>query len=416
MSNPTYDYLIVGGGAAGLSLAYQLIHSLLGDRSILIIEPDAKDRNDRTFCFWSNRPMPFDDIAYRAWRRVRLVNEDSASAIDLRDYQYEMIRGLDFYQFVRDELAQHPNVTFMRGAVDRIEDGIEGASVVVGGQSFAGRWIFDSRFRVAKFKPDQTRYHSLQQHFKGWLIETAEAAFDPHAATLFDFRTPQTDELRFFYVLPLSEHEALIEFVLLSPEKYDQALRDYVENTLGIKHYRVVATEGGVSPLTDFPFERRTSEHVMTIGTPGGRVKPSSGYAFTRIQNDSSAIVQSLIKTGQPFNLPADSRLYRLCDALLLDIMSRHGESLPAIFATMFKRNPIDRVFRFLDETASAGDIVALIASMPPRPFLAALFRVKGLYPIRRAFAGRFTSPTPAHKTKPRSLRDLVTSWLKITF
>ena len=109
MSNPTYDYIIVGGGAAGLSLAYQLIHSLLGNRTILIIEPDAKDRNDRTFCFWSNRPGPFDDLAYRAWRQVRLVNEDSAGTIDLRDYQYEMIRGLDFYQFTQAELAQHPN-------------------------------------------------------------------------------------------------------------------------------------------------------------------------------------------------------------------------------------------------------------------------------------------------------------------
>ena len=148
----------------------------------------------------------------------------------------------------------------------------------------------------------------------------------------------------------------------------------------------IVATEGGVSPLTDYPFERRTSEHVMTIGTPGGRVKPSSGYAFTHIQNDSGAIVQSLIKTGQPFNIPADSRLYRLCDALLLDIMSQHGETLQAIFATMFKRNPIDRVFRFLDETASMRDIIALIASMPPRPFLAALFRLKVLYPIQRTF------------------------------
>ncbi len=386
MSDTLYDYILVGGGAAGLSLAYQLIHSLLGDRSILIIEPDAKDRNDRTFCFWSNRPLPFDDIAYRAWRQVRLVNEDSASTIDLRDYHYEMIRGLDFYQFTHDELAQRPNVTFMRGVVDRIEDGVEGASVVVGGQSFAGRWIFDSRFRVAKFKPDQTRYHYLQQHFKGWLIETSEAAFDPYAATMFDFRTPQKNELRFFYVLPLSEHEALIEFVLLSPEKYDQALRDYVENALGIKNYRVVATEGGVSPLTDFPFERQAGQHSMTIGTPGGRVKPSSGYAFTRIQNDSIAIVESLIKTGEPFDVPADSRLYRLCDALLLDIMSRHGEMLQAIFATMFKRNPIDRVFRFLDETASVRDNIALIASMPPRPFLAALFRLKVLYPIQRIF------------------------------
>jgi len=111
----------------------------------------------------------------------------------------------------------------------------------------------------------------------------------------------------------------------------------------------------------------------MTIGTAGGRVKPSSGYAFTRIQHDSAAIVQSLIDTRQPFNIPADSSFYRRCDALLLHIMRRRGDTIKSIFAVMFKRNPSARVFRFLDETASAADIALLIANMPPHPFLRAL-------------------------------------------
>ena len=122
------------------------------------------------------------------------------------------------------------------------------------------------------------------------------------------------------------------------------------------------------------PFPRRASAHVMTLGTAGGRVKPSSGYAFTRIQHDSAAIVQSLIDTRQPFNVPADSSFYRWCDALLLHLMRRQGDTLPSILAVMFKRNPIARVFRFLDETASVADTALLIANLPPRPFLQALY------------------------------------------
>ena len=114
----------------------------------------------------------------------------------------------------------------------------------------------------------------------------------------------------------------------------------------------------------------------MTIGTAGGRIKASSGYAFTRIQQDSAAIVQSLIDTRQPFNVPTDSSFFRLCDALLLHIMRERGATIQSIFAIMFRRNPVSRIFRFLDEASSVVDTALIIANMPPRPFLQAAVRV----------------------------------------
>jgi lycopene beta-cyclase len=68
-----YDFIIAGGGAAGLSLAYHLMRSPLRDRSILIVDKDAKDHNDRTFCFWTDRPSLFDDLVYRSWSQLRFV-------------------------------------------------------------------------------------------------------------------------------------------------------------------------------------------------------------------------------------------------------------------------------------------------------------------------------------------------------
>jgi lycopene beta-cyclase len=44
---------------------------------------------------------------------------------------------------------------------------------------------------------------------------------------------------------------------------------------------------------------------VLAIGVNGGRIKPSTGYAFSRVQADSEAIVQSLLTHGHPFALPA---------------------------------------------------------------------------------------------------------------
>ena len=71
----TYDFAILGGGAAGLSLALELVKSQLGNKSILIVEKDAKDSNDRTWCFWADQPTPYDVIARKVWPRLRFQSE-----------------------------------------------------------------------------------------------------------------------------------------------------------------------------------------------------------------------------------------------------------------------------------------------------------------------------------------------------
>jgi lycopene beta-cyclase len=381
MNEPCYDFIIAGGGAAGLSLAYHLVNSPLRERSILVVDKDAKNRNDRTWCFWANQPTLFDGIAHRSWSQLRVVGETFEKTVDLQAYRYKMIRGIDFYRFGQRELSTRANVRFLQGKVEAIEDGGEQADVVVDGRTYAGRWVFDSRFSPSQFHPDTTRYHYLQQHFRGWEIETPVPAFDPQVATFMDFRTAEKQGVGFFYVLPFSERRALVEYVLHSRHatQYGQTLRAYLETVLGIKDYRIVAVEGGTNPLTDQPFPRRVGQHIMAIGIPGGRVKPTSGYAFWRIQQDSAAIVRSLLRAEHPFDVPPDSRLYHLCDSLMLQIMGRHGDQIEPIFAALFKNNPIERVLRFLDEAASPWESLSLIATLPPALFLQALFQLKVL-------------------------------------
>lgn len=360
-----YDFIMAGGGVAGLSLAYHLAQSPLGHRSILIIDRDAKDHNDRTLAFWSDQPTCFDSIISRSWDRVRVASEDFESTFALDHYRYNVIRGIDFYRFVHRDLSARPNVTFVQGEIARIEDGQDGAVVIVNGQQYAGRWVFDSRFDPRAFQPAHTS--TLKQHFKGWVIETGTPAFDPDAPTLMDFRTPQRGEARFAYVLPFSDRCALVEYVLLSPAHATSALQSYIEQVLGIKDYRIVSREGGVSPLTDYPFPRQQGQHILTIGTPGGRVKPSSGYAFMRIQADSAAIVRSLGRFGHPFALPADSRYFKFCDSLMLRVMRSRCDWLKPLLVTLFRRNPIERVFRFLDEASSPAQNLLLMASLVPQ-------------------------------------------------
>jgi lycopene beta-cyclase len=382
-----YDVIIAGGGAAGLSLAYHLVRSPLRDCRVLIVEKEAKDQNDRTWCFWTDRPTLFDDIVYRSWSQLQVLGEHEALTLDLHGYRYKMIRGIDFYRFARQTLSVYPHVDFLQGKVERFEDGDEQGSVLVDGQSYTGNWVFDSLFNWPEFKPDQAGYHYLKQQFKGWEIETPGKAFNPQAATFLDFRTPQQPGMHFFYVLPFSERHALVESVLCTPvpvswEACEQALSVYLHTILDIKEYSIRREEQGMSPLTDQPFPRQIGRRIMSIGTLGGRIKPSTGYAFIRMQEDSSAIVRSLLTVGHPFSVPPGPRRYRFFDSVMLEIMAHHGERIQPIFTALFEHNPAERIFRFLDERASPWENLLMAPSLPPRLLLQAVLRLDALHRV----------------------------------
>ena len=377
----TYDFLIAGGGGAGLGLANALVDSCLKSPSILIIDKEAKIQNDRTWCFWGPASAPYAGLARHSWSKLSIRSENYEKIIDLGTWRYWMIRGIDYYDSIRQRLSQAQSVHFRIGNVERIEDADDIALVTVGNETVAARWVFDSVLRPQDISSDTDHYHFLKQHFKGWEIEAPGDIFDPQCATLFDFRTPQNREMRFFYVLPFSPRRALVEYTLfsadlLSEAEYETGLKDYITDVLGLSTYTIIAEEKGVIPMTDQPFPRRTSPHVLNIGTKGGRVKPSTGYAFSRIQQDALAIVSSLERHGHPFALPATPARYRLYDSILLQIMYRHGKLMKPIFLRLFERNPIRRIFRFLDESASPFEDLALISSLPPIPFLRALLKL----------------------------------------
>lgn len=375
-----YDFIFAGGGLAGLSLALQIAHSPLSDASILIVDQDAKLQDDRTWGFWSNRAGLYDEIVSRSWDQIKFYGKNYERLIDLGDYRYQVIRGADLYRFAHQKLSALPNVRFLNGKVTKIQDGADRARLAVNGQTVSGTWIFDSLFKASQIEVNPTRYHYLKMCFKGWEIETEEDLFEAQAATLLDFRTPQKHDVRFFYVLPYSERRALVEYTLFSTahlcqSEYQGALKAYIQDTLGIQRYRILGRESGGIPVTDHPFPRRTGQRIMAIGLKGGRLKPTAGYAFTRIQKDSAAILRSLLENGHPFDVPTDPERYRFMDALLLDLMCLHGEQIKPIFTELFKNNPVERIFRLLDEEASLQDLGKIIASLPPAPFLGALLR-----------------------------------------
>ena len=111
----------------------------------------------------------------------------------------------------------------------------------------------------------------LIQHFKGWIIETPGPVFDPGIATMMDFRVHQDRGTSFAYVLPFTTNRALVEYTLftkslLSPEEYDEELRNYIQSIQAISDYKVIAEESGAIPMTTEPLHFK-GNGIWNLGT-----------------------------------------------------------------------------------------------------------------------------------------------------
>jgi lycopene beta-cyclase len=378
---PDFEHAILGGGAAGISLALALTRSPLAPRSILIVDKEQQLPPERTWCYWTDAPDPLDAIRRHAWSCLSFLDESFTRTWDLAPFRYQMVRSVDFYEHARAVLKRH-NVTFV-GGEGALTDGQTHASLMValpagGSVAYTARYAYDSRIQAQDLLP-RGRSNALMQHFLGWEVETSRAVFDPLAVTLFDLRTPQRGGITFFYILPFSPNHAQVEYTLFSParlpeEAYASALQGYLER-LGAGTYRLLRSEAGVIPMTDLPFPRRLGRHILSIGTRGGRVKPSTGYAFARIQRDSTRIVHSLIRHDHPFAIPPDPLRFRLHDSVLLELLVREPELGRPVFSAIFAKNPIQRVLKFLDNRSTPLEDLSIMGAHAPAPFLRAIGR-----------------------------------------
>ena len=384
--NPAFDcdYLLVGGGAAGLSLAYHLAREpRLAERRVLLVEPEVKNQNDRTWSFWTDAPGPFDHLARGRWRQLAFRAPGFERVLALSGYEYLTIRGLDFYRCVQAELAARP-VQFgqVQGAVVALTETPDGVTArLADGRELRARYAFDSRPPTVARQP--AKYHYLLQHFVGWEIETVRDVFDPAVVEFMDFRGAQQHEARFMYVLPFGPRRALVEYTLFSgqrlpPAEYVAHLRAYLAGLgLADSDYRILEEEAGDIPMSDHPLPARAGRRILHLGTRGGRAKPSTGYAFRRIQQQSARLVAALAETDQlPTDPAGDKWQFQLFDTLLLDIMQRRGESTRDVFRELFERNPVERILRFLDERTSWADNLRVLHSVSPGPFLRSIGQV----------------------------------------
>ena len=375
-TNTHFDYIIIGAGAAGLMLADAMGNDgFFDNKSILLLDKDAKSTNDRTWCFWEKGKGEFDAIVSRTWEYIYFGGQNFSNRFNISPYYYKLIRGIDFYEAYLNRINSYPNITFQQEEVYEIVDAENITKVITKENVFSALQVFNSIFDYKEII-HQKKYPVLQQHFIGWFVKTQKPVFNKDQATFMDFSVPQKGNTRFMYVLPFSENEALVEYTLfsetpLASEEYEIAIKQYLNEKLNCSDFQILEKEKGNIPMTCYDFSQHNTNNVVRIGTAGGWSKASTGYTFYNTGKKTKALITHL-KKGRALNSFDKKRKFWYYDLLLLDILFKNNDRGQYVFETLFKNRPPQLIFKFLDEETSFWEDLKIISGCPKKEFIKA--------------------------------------------
>ncbi len=384
-----YDYIIVGGGASGLMMAYRMSNDLFfGDKSILILDKQKKINNDRTWCYWETERDEWNGIVSASWKNIIFKSELHSAKESIAPYEYKMIRSKDFYSKIWAHLETKATITFEVANVVSIHQRDNEASVITDDKIFKTKTILNSILYTDSHKK-QSKYPVLQQHFVGFFIKTKKAFFDINAATFMDFTVAQKGNTRFMYILPYANNEALFEYTMFSKDllpynDYKVEIEKYLREK-NITDYEIIEKEQGSIPMTCYKFWNHNSKNIINIGTAGGWSKASTGFTFKNTTKKTIKLVQ-YIKQNKPLPKFHELNKFWFYDLLLLDILSKKNHLGAFLFGKMFQKNAPKQILKFLDEDTSIAEDLQIHLKMPPINFIKVL-----LIRISKFYTGYFS-------------------------
>ena len=351
-----FNYVIIGGGCSGLSLAYELeIHKKLENKTLAIVEPRNEYKRDKTWSFWKVISHNFDDCVKKSWNNFSVKTAKNSKNVKCNEFPYQTIDSKLFYEKIITRLQRNKNIVFFKDVKDLNTN---------------NSFIFNS---IPSFKNDQD---NLWQHFYGVEVETQGSFFDDSTINLMDFNCEQRNSVHFFYTLPFEKNRALIETTWLSKindsslKDYNNQIKDYINNRLGIKDYKVTYSEEGSIPL--FYPSNRKEKNKINIGTAGGMTRLSTGYTFLNIQLQSQYLRENIdkIENSKIFEI---KKKYKFLDKIFLRVLETYPKRMPDIFLRMFS-GPANTVIKFLSNKSNIIEDISIVLKMPKWIFIRAIF------------------------------------------
>ncbi len=351
-----FDYIIIGGGCAGLSLAYELeIHEKLRNKTLAIIEPRQEYKRDKTWSFWKVATHNFDDCVKKNWENFSVNIPGKTNYLECKNFPYQSIDSGLFYEKIKSKLKKNENIFLFKNLEE---------------VNTQNSLVFNSVPIIEK------NYLNLWQHFCGVEIKTENDIFDEKIFNLMDFDCEQRESVHFFYTLPYTKNRALVETTWLSKmndnsqKDYENQINNYIKNNLKIKSYEITYKEEGAIPLF-YPLNKN-EKNKINIGTAGGMTRLSTGYTFLNIQEHSKYIRENIDNISNAKKFEIDKK-YQFLDEIFLRVLEKNPEKMSDIFFRMFKTSP-KTVIKFLSNKSNFLEDLSIIFKMPKLIFIKALF------------------------------------------
>ena len=364
--------IVLGGGLSGLLLAERLAGNPENRTRVTVVEPRTAYDDDRTWSFWRVGPHRFEHLVEQGWDRFAWSAAGWRQPARSKCHPYQSIPSARVYGQALNAIHGSDLIDLQLGTTAHgVRELATGVEVVTDRGVLKADWVIDTR-------PMRAPEGVIVQRFEGARIKTGSASFDPTCAGIMeDMRVDQLG-FGFVYLLPFSPDEALIEVTRFATAPLPAGLLEAELSAacarLANGGYEVVRREHGAIPMSvDVPVVSNGNGRIVDAGRRGGAARPSTGYAFQRIDSWAERASGEIAAGRMPSGHPADSPLYRTLDRIFLQVLANHPELAPSLFLALAAHTPVNCLVRFLSDAAGPFDVAAVVAALPPLPFLGAL-------------------------------------------
>jgi lycopene beta-cyclase len=358
-----------------LSLAFQL--SQFGENcpKTLIIEEREAYTNDRTWCFWDLKEPIHGDLAPYKWKKFTIKNNHMAFEYGCEETPYVMLPSDIFYKNTLSAIRLNTKIQLLTG--EKLLDQVikkDAWQIHTSTFSASASNVVDTRPIKTMTKKDSLMWQS----FVGYEVEVEGQQFIEDQLVLMDFDSNFKEGLAFIYCLPTSNNKALIEYTVFSEELFvaeqltDRLLEKIDEYTKNAG-YKIVRKEAGILPMGHRLIEQKDDPTYLFAGLFAGAARPSSGYAFQRIQNWAKECAFELKNKHQLKKFKKDAWIQKWMDLLFITVIKKNPIIGAKVFVELFKNCDVRTVANFMSDHSSLWDKLKIVISLPALTFLLAI-------------------------------------------
>jgi len=374
------ELVIIGGGCSGLSLALALCRHAENSDLIprtLIIEPRPCYTNDRSWCYWEEANNKGGDLVKKEWQAWEFSsNSISYRQASKRTWRYHYVPAITFYNSAERDIFLNPKLQLLKGCRvadvnpkgSHFEVVIEGCSV---GNSTEIQKVFAKQIVDTRI-PDNVDVNSavLKQIFFGFEVVMNKPHGLPDVARVMENMRVDGKGFMFDYVLPIDNNSILVEFTRfaeksLSPESLRKDALESLHRVCGSSGYLIVREEFGMIPMgLRGQFKPKDPRWVHT-GLGAGAARPSTGYAFKRIQHWADRCAKKILEGSNAHGFLPDHPLLMWMDKVFLRAIAKNPAIAPQLFLALACEVSTESLLRFLTDKPTTRDLLSIMLALP---------------------------------------------------